>query len=34
MWEWSEHLKLGKSSPFIKRDLQVLPLRETEFEAD
>ena len=34
MWEWSEHLKLGKSSAFVKRDLRVLPLTEAEFEAD
>ena len=34
MWEWSEHLKLGKSSAFVKRDLRLLPLTEAEFEAD
>jgi hypothetical protein len=34
MWEWSEHLKLGKSSAFVKRDLKALPLTEAEFEAD
>jgi hypothetical protein len=26
MWEWSEHLKLGKSSAFVKRDLRLLPM--------
>ena len=34
MWEWSEHLKLGKSSAFVKRDIRRLPLTEAEFEAD
>ena len=34
MWEWSEHLKLGKASVFVKRDLRSLPLTEAEFEAD
>ena len=34
MWEWSEHLKLGKSAAFVKRDLRALPLTEAEFEAD
>jgi hypothetical protein len=34
MWEWSDKLKLGKSSVFVKRDLRVLPLTEAEFEAD
>jgi hypothetical protein len=34
MWEWSEHLKLGKSSAFVKRDLRLLSLTEAEFEAD
>ena len=34
MWEWSDKLKLGKSSAFVKRDLRVLPLTEAEFEAD
>jgi len=31
---WDEHLKLGKGSVFVKRDLRVLPLTEVEFEAD
>lgn len=34
MWEWSEKLKLGKSSAFVKRDIHRLPLTEAEFEAD
>lgn len=34
MWEWSDKLKLGKSSAFVKRDLRILPLTEAEFEAD
>ena len=34
MWEWSDKLKLGKSSAFVKRDLRLLPLTEAEFEAD
>ncbi len=34
MREWSEHLKLGKSSAFVKRDLRALPLTDAEFEAD
>ena len=35
MWEWSDKLKLGKSSSaFVKRDLRPLPLTEAEFEAD
>jgi hypothetical protein len=34
MWEWSDKLKLGKGSAFIKRDLRLLPLTEVEFEAD
>ncbi len=34
MWEWSENLKLGKSSAFVKRDIRLLPLTEAEFEAD
>ena len=34
MWQWSEHLKLGKSAAFVKRDLRRLPLTEAEFEAD
>ena len=34
MWEWSERLKLGKSSAFVKRDLRLLPQTEDEYEAD
>jgi hypothetical protein len=35
MWEWSDKLKLGKSSSaFVKKDLRPLPLTEVEFEAD
>jgi len=34
MWEWSDKLKLGKSSFFVKRDLRALPLTDAEFEAD
>ena len=34
MWEWSDNLKLGKSSAFVKKDLRPLPLTEAEFEAD
>ena len=34
MWLWSEHLKLGKGSAFVKRDLRRLPLTDAEFEAD
>ena len=34
MWEWSDKLKLGKASVFVKRDLRVLPLTDAEFEAD
>jgi hypothetical protein len=34
MWPWSEHLKLGKASAFVKRDLRLLPLTDAEFEAD
>jgi hypothetical protein len=34
MQEWSEHLKLGKSAAFVKRDLRILPLTKAEFEAD
>jgi len=33
-WEWSDKLKLGKSSAFVKRDIRALPLTEAEFEAD
>lgn len=33
--EWSEHLKLGKSSSgFVKQHLRLLPLSEAEFEVD
>ena len=31
---WSDNLKLGKGSAFVKRDLRLLPLTEAEFEAD
>jgi hypothetical protein len=31
---WSDNLKLGKGSAFVKRDLQLLPVTEAEFEAD
>ncbi len=34
MWEWSDKLKLGKSSAFVKRDIRSLPLADVEFEAD
>ena len=34
MWEWCDELKLGKSSPFVKRELRELPLTDAEFEAD
>jgi hypothetical protein len=34
MWEWSDKLKLGKSSGFVKRNLNLLPLTDAEFEAD
>ena len=34
MWEWSDNLKLGKSSAFIKKDIRPLPQTEAEFEAD
>jgi hypothetical protein len=34
MWEWSDKLKLGKSSAFVKKDLRPLPQTEVEFEAD
>lgn len=34
MWPWDEHLKLGKTSAFVKRDLRLLPLTDAEFEAD
>jgi hypothetical protein len=34
MWEWSDKLRLGKSSAFVKRDLRRLPLTEVDFEAD
>ena len=34
MWEWCDHLRLGKSSVFVKKDLRPLPLTDAEFEAD
>ena len=34
IWPGCEHLKLGKSSAFVKRDLRLLPLTDAEFEAD
>lgn len=34
MWEWSDKLKLGKASAFVKKDLRLLPLTGAEFEAD
>lgn len=34
MWPWGDHLKLGKTSAFVKRDLRLLPLTHAEFEAD
>ena len=34
LWEWSDKLKLGKSSGFVKKDLRPLPLTDAEFEAD
>ena len=34
MWDWSDKLKLGKTSAFVKRDLRILPLTDAEFEAD
>ena len=34
MWEWSDKLKLGKTSAFVKRDIRSLPLTDAEFEAD
>ena len=34
MWPWDEHLKLGKTSAFVKRELRLLPLTDAEFEAD
>ena len=34
MYEWSDKLKLGKGSAFVKRDLRALPLTDAEFEAD
>jgi hypothetical protein len=34
LWEWSDKLKLGKSSGFVKKNLRPLPLTDTEFEAD
>ncbi len=29
-----EHLKLGKGSPFVKKNLRLLPVTDAEFEAD
>jgi hypothetical protein len=26
MWEWSDKLKLGKSTALVKKDLRLLPL--------
>jgi len=34
MCEWSDKLKLGKSSAFVKKKLRVLPLTGAQFEAD
>ncbi len=34
MWEWSDKLKLGKSSAFVKKDIRSLPQTEVDFEAD
>jgi len=34
MWEWCDKLKLGKASPFTKRDIRALPQTDAEFEAD
>jgi hypothetical protein len=34
VWQWSDKLKLGKSSAFVKRDIRCLPLTDAEFEAD
>ncbi|MBN2023965.1 MAG: hypothetical protein JW809_14370 [Pirellulales bacterium] len=34
IWPGCEHLKLGKSSAFVKRDLRLLPLTDAKFEAD
>ena len=34
MWEWSDKLKLGKGSAYVKRNLRALPLTDAEFEAD
>jgi len=31
---WSDKLKLGKSSTFVKRNLRILPLTDAEVEAD
>ena len=31
---WSDKLKLGKSSAFVKRNLRILPLTDAEVEAD
>ena len=34
MQYWSDKLKLGKGSGFVKRDLRLLPLTDAEFDAD
>ena len=34
IWPGDQHLKLGKSSAFVKQDLRLLPLTDAEFEAD
>lgn len=34
MRAWDEHLKLGKGSAFVKRNLRLLPVTDAEFEAD
>ena len=34
MLAWTDKLKLGKGSAFVKRDLRVLPLTDADFEAD
>jgi hypothetical protein len=33
-WQWSDKLKVGKSSPFVKKNLRSVPLTDVEFEAD
>ncbi len=32
MWEWCDHLRIGKSSVFVKKDLRPLPLTDAEFK--